>query len=62
MFQQSDKAIFEQQILPQTREKLAEHDGLETSGKELEWKVCLEFVGDFKSLNMNELKQRHALH
>jgi len=60
MFQQSDKAIFEQKILPQIRDKLAEYDRLETSGKELEWKVRLEFVGDFKSLNMSELKQRHA--
>ena len=48
-------------MLPQTCEKLAEYDGSKTSGKELEWKVCLEFVGDFKSLNINELKQCHAL-
>jgi len=57
----SDKTIFEQKILPQIREKLAEYDRLETSGKELEWKVRLEFVGNYNKLNMDELKQRHTL-
>ena len=61
MYRQSDKAVFEQKILPQIREKVTEYNRLETSSKELEWKVHLKFVGDYKSLNMNELKQRHAL-
>lgn len=60
MFRQSDKTIFEQKVLLQIREKLVEYDQLETSAKELEWKVRLDFVADYHSLNMNELKQRHV--
>lgn len=61
MFRRSDKTIFEQKVLPQIREKLAEYDRLETVGNQLEWKVRLEFVGDYQSLNMDQLKQRHAM-
>jgi len=61
MFRQSDKTIFEQKVLPQIREKLAEYDRLEACGNQLEWKVRLDFMGDYKSLNMDQLKQRHAM-
>jgi len=61
MFPQTDKTIFEQKVLAQIREKPAEYDRLETSSKQLEWKVRLDFVRDYQSLNMDELKQRHVL-
>ena len=61
MFRQTDKTIFEQIVLAQIREKLAEYFRLETSSKQLEWKVHLDFVEDYQSLNMDELKQRHVL-
>jgi hypothetical protein len=60
MFSQSDKAIFEQKILPQIVEKLAEYDHLEILGNH-EWKVCFNFEKDYTSLSMNELKKQHAL-
>jgi len=61
MFRISDKEIFEKKIIPQIREKLAEYDRLETSGKGLEWKVCFDFLGDdYKTLNMVQLKSRHS--
>ncbi len=61
LFKLSDKTIFEQKILPQIREKVADFDRLETSGKQQEWKVRLDFIEDYSVLDMNALKQRHAL-
>ena len=61
MFRQSDKAIFEEKILPQISEKLTEYGRLEMFGKNCEWKVRLNFQVDYKSLNMNELKMQHAV-
>ena len=61
MFRQTDKTIFEQKVLAQIRDKPAEYDRLETSSKQLEWKVRLDFVENYQSLNMDELKQRHVL-
>lgn len=61
MFRLSDKAIFEQHILPQIGVKLAEYDRLEVLGKDCEWKVRFDFQVDYKSLNMNELKLQHAM-
>lgn len=57
----SDKTIFDQKIRPQIAEKLDEYDRLETAGKDVEWKVRFNFLGDYMQLNRDELKKRHAL-
>ena len=54
MFRQTDKTIFEQKVLAQICEKPAEYDRLETSSKQLEWKVRLDFVRDYQSLNISK--------
>lgn len=57
----SDKTIFDQKIRLQIAEKVNEYDRLETVGNQVEWKVRFDFIGDYKLLNVAELKNRHAM-
>lgn len=61
LFKMSDKNIFEQRILPQIREKLAEYERLEKLDKTLEWKIKFDFVKDYETLNIDDLKLQHAV-
>jgi hypothetical protein len=60
LFKMSDKNIFEQRVLPQIREKLAEYDRQEVLGKKLQWKINFDFVENYETLNITDLKVRHA--
>lgn len=57
IFHQSDKNLFEQKVLPQIAEKLADYDRQE----HVEWTFRLDFLGEYKLLNLVELKKRHAM-
>ena len=56
----SDKQVFKEKILPQIIAKITEYDRLETS-RHIDWKVQLDFLQDYKSFNMEQLKINHSL-
>jgi hypothetical protein len=56
----SDKKVFEEKILLQIIEKITEYDRLETTHRD-EWKVQFDFLKDYKSYNMEQLKLNHSL-
>lgn len=55
--QRSDKALFEERVLPQIVEKLAVYERQEY----IEWNVKFDFLDEYKDLKLAELKERHAM-
>jgi len=60
MYGHSDEEIFRDKVLPQIRDKLSEYDRKEMVGKCDDWKVRFDFILDYKSLNIAELKNVHT--
>ena len=56
----SAKTVFEKCILPQIRTKLTEYEQLEFVGRDVCWKVELNFRTDFNEMDAGELKLEHS--
>jgi len=60
MYGSKGDEIFQQKVVPHIRNKLSEYDRLEINGKHLEWKEYFDFIQDYQSMNMVELKKSHT--
>ena len=56
----SAKTVFEKCILPQIRTKLTEYEQLEFVGRDVCWKVELNFRTDFNEMDAGELGGRRS--